>query len=203
MARTFDEHFHINQPAQAVGDSGDVAVELVGIADDGDVGFQIVLSRSQKVFQIIAANLFFAFDQHDEIDGNSAVLLPGGDGLDMGPDLAFVIHRAAGKDRIGAGVGFSQRRFEGWSDPLLHWLRRLDIIVPVKQHRFSPRLVLVFGQHDWMSLSRFDFHIQFRLAQFPRQPLGAALKVLGVLGLGADAGDAEKILQARQRCGLA
>jgi hypothetical protein len=53
-----------------------------------------------------------------------------------------------------------------------------------------------------VSLGRLDFHIQLRLAQFPRQPLGAAHQVLGVLGLGADAGDAQKILQAVQRLAL-
>jgi hypothetical protein len=74
---------------------------------------EIIFSGVQRIFQIVAADFFFAFDEDGEVDGQAAVLLPGGDGLHVGPDLAFVIDSAAGENRVGAGVGFANGGLEG------------------------------------------------------------------------------------------
>lgn len=68
---------HVDEAAQAVGDGGDAAGELVGVADDGDVGLEVVLVLLDEGGEVGAADFFFAFDEEGDVDGRAGVLLPG------------------------------------------------------------------------------------------------------------------------------
>ena len=70
-----DFHFHVRQPAQAVGDGGDAAGELVGVADDRDVGLEGVLVLVHEGAEIPAADfLLVSMGAAEVADGIKNVL---------------------------------------------------------------------------------------------------------------------------------
>src|SRR5207237_1727800 len=60
VARAGDGYLGVNQAAQPAGDSGDAAGELVGVADDADVGAQVSNVRADERLQIVAAAFLLA-----------------------------------------------------------------------------------------------------------------------------------------------
>jgi hypothetical protein len=73
-----EEEFGVAEAAQAVGDGGEAAGELVGVADDGQVGFEFCFVGFEECGEVVAADFFFAFDDEGDVDGEAAVFLPDG-----------------------------------------------------------------------------------------------------------------------------
>jgi len=150
-----------------------------------------------ELFEVDAADFFFAFDEGDDVDGDAAPMLPvGEEGLKVAPDLSFVIDSAAGEDGVEAVFIFADGGFERGRGPLVEGLGGLDIVVAVNQDGGAVGLVLVFGEDDGVSGGRDDLWGEAAGGKLVGDELGAALHVGDVLRLGADAGDAEEGLEA-------
>ena len=75
----------------------------------------------------------------------------------------------------------------------------LDVVVTVHQDGGTTGLVLVFCEDNGMTGSLEDLRPEPASGELVGDELGAALHVGLVLGLGADAGDAEKGFEAFER----
>ncbi len=85
--------------AQSVAQGRHALRDHAGVGDDGDVALQRVTMFLQEIWQVIAPDFFFAFDDEVEIDREIAVLFQRLlDAKDVGEDLPFVIRRTARKD---------------------------------------------------------------------------------------------------------
>src|SRR3974390_732581 len=122
----------VEQAAQADAERGNVGRKQLGVGDQGEVGLQLLFAGVglHVVLDAFAADFFFALDEHADVDGQLAVagLKQGFEGLELHPELAFVVNGAAGVDVVVALSGF-----EGRGDPLVEGLGRLNVIVRIAE----------------------------------------------------------------------
>src|ERR1700694_5665082 len=87
-------------------------------------------------------------------------------------------------------------RLEGRRGPQLEWIDRLDVVVPVEQHRRLALCLHPVGIEDGMPRRLDDLRIlesdSFVLL---REMAGRAPDVVGALRLARDAGDPEKVVE--------
>jgi hypothetical protein len=88
----------VNKAAQADAKSRKVGSEKFGIADEGEIGFQAIAVFADELRDGFTADFFFAFKDDADIQREFAVaaLEEGLEGLDLHPELAFVVYGAAG-----------------------------------------------------------------------------------------------------------
>src|SRR5262245_40069812 len=102
--------------------------------------------------QVLAAYLFFAFEQAFHVDRQSA---SGPQirfhSLDMREHLALVVTRSPAIKVIAAECWFKRRAM-----PLVQWFGRLDVIMPVDQDGRPARIALPIGVNHRMAPSLND-----------------------------------------------
>jgi hypothetical protein len=82
-----------------------------------------------------AAGLLFTLEQDGHVDRQTVMNgKPGAAGLDEGHPLALVVRGAAGDDGFPGTRVLGKTRREGRRGPLLQRIRRLHVVVAVKQH---------------------------------------------------------------------
>ena len=90
----FDQHRH--DAAERIGDARQADFEIFGIADDDHVGFDFVPVALEEFHQVLGADLFLAFDDHFDIDRQTALGIQArGDRPKLGGDSALVVGGAA------------------------------------------------------------------------------------------------------------
>ena len=114
-----DPHLLIDEPAQRRGDRRRVLVPHAGVADEREVGGEIVLVALQERGEILRADLLLALDQQRDRHRKAAGdLLPGAAAstkviswpLSSSAPRATIALRPSGKVRTaGSNGGFSQR----------------------------------------------------------------------------------------------
>src|SRR5271169_982378 len=112
----------------------------------------------------------------------------------MNVDLAFVIGCAAAEKIAVANGGF-----KGGRSPKIERLRRLYIVVSVKEDGGLAGSFEGFGVDEGMKICRnnFDF-LETGGAKIVRHPASRAFDVRFVFALGANAGDSQKFAEFRQ-----
>jgi hypothetical protein len=176
-----------------------IAGELVRVADDRNVGAKLLGVLPHERFEVLAADLLLALDEDGEVDRQPAMRLPREDCLDMTPHLPFVVDRTAREQRVMAGIVLPHGRLERSGRPQFQRFRRLDVVMPVQQHGRPAPLVHILCDDGGMPARLHDRDVEPAELQLIGQPGRAAEHVVLVLGLGADAGDAEELRERRDR----
>ena len=168
---------------------------MAGIRDDQRVGLELGLILLHVVPQAHAADFFFAFDQHLDVDGQLAGgLVQRIERADVNVHLSFVVGGAAAEE-IAAAHGRLKRR----RGPQVDRLDGLDVVMAVEKDGGLAGRAQRFGVDEGMHLGGHDLDaIEPGAAQAVGNPLGGALDVRLVLALGADAGDAQQFVQIVQ-----
>ena len=136
-----DKEFAVDDAAKSDADGGQARREHFRVADEGGVGLQVRRFGGNELFDEFAADLFFAFQQHADVDGQLSVFGHElGEGLDLDPDLPFVVDGAAGID-----VFIANGRLEGGGDPFVQRIGGLNIVVAIEEEGRLARGVEPFG----------------------------------------------------------
>ena len=109
--------------------------------------------------------------------------------LEQAVDLSLVV---AGPTRVELAV--ADRRLEGGRRPFVQRLRRLHVVVAVDEEGGAPVDMGALGPDHRMPgpLDQLDLAAP-EPAQVVAEPFGGPPAVAGAVGVGADAGDAEKL----------
>ncbi len=120
----------VDHAAQADAERGQVGREHLGVGDEGDVGLQLVAVLADELGDSLAADLFLAFEDDADVDGELAAAgdEQGLEGFDVHPHLALVVDGAAGVE-IAVALG----GLEGRGVPLVEGLGGLDVVVAVAE----------------------------------------------------------------------
>ena len=189
----------IVQTPEAIGDRRNAFGQHGGIRDNERVRLEALAILLHEIPQANAADFLFALDHDFHVDGEFARCLPQRlEGFQVDVDLPFVVGGAATVEIFSA-----DGRLERGSSPQIERLGGLHVVMSVNQHRGLARRLKGFAVHEGMYLGWNHFHaIQARSAELLGDPSGGALDIGPVLGLRADAGNAEQPLQLFQMLGL-
>ena len=191
--RNFD--LVVIQAAQPIRDRRHAAGEHPRVRDHQRVGLEPRLVRVHEVPQAHAANFFFSFDHHFQIDGQLARRFHDGvERANVDVHLALVVGGAAAIQISAANRGFKCRR-----GPQVQRLGRLHIVMPVEKDGRLAGRAQRFAVDQRMHLRRHDFDVvEARRAQLFGDPFRGALDVRLVLGLRADARNPQKFVELVQ-----
>jgi len=115
---------------------GRFRVPHIGVADQADIGAQLVGMRLKEARQTGAARLLLTLEQNRCRDGKLAGNgLPCPAGLDESHDLSLVIGGAPRANCARSVRALFDERLEGIVIPELDGIDRLHIVVPVEQDR--------------------------------------------------------------------
>ena len=199
--RTLQGDLAVAHAAQPRGDARRIDVPHIGVADQREIGRERLLVGSEERFEVGAADLLLALQQHGHRGGNAAAdLLPGAQRLDEHHQLSLVVDGAARNDaRRHADLRQSADRTAGC--PKLERIRRLHIVVPVEQdtRRLRAGGAGMMPEHDRMPGSRLDRDLESKTCKLVTEPLGRLLHIRLMHGLRADAGNAQQLEQAFAR----
>ena len=124
-------HLHGDDAAQRIGEAGQAGLDVLGVADDDDVGLQAGLVFAEERQQVTRADFFLALDQHLDVDGQLAVRFEeGGDGGELGGDGPLVVGAAPAKQ-----PAIAARQLPGRRLPLLEEVNRLHVVMGVEEDR--------------------------------------------------------------------
>ena len=134
--------------AQARGDAGGLRVPHVGVADERDVGPQIVRMGIEEARQGGAARFLLALEKDRYGDRQLAVSIKNCPArLDEGHDLTLVVGGAAGNDLPGPVIAGHDGRVERVLLPQVQRVDRLDVVMAVEQGAWSIRPVPLRHHH--------------------------------------------------------
>ena len=182
----------IVQSAQAVGDRRDAFAEHGSIGDDERIGFEFFFIFLNEIPEADATDFLFALDENFDIDGKfSGDLVQGLKSFEMDVDLSFVV---GGTARVNVAV--ANGGFERGSGPKVQGFGRLNVVMSIEQDGWFAGRVERFGIDERVQRRGNDFN-RFKSSgtEIVGDPAGSALDVGLVFGLGADAGDAKKLVQ--------
>ena len=194
-----DFQFGIDHAAQADAEGGQAGGEELGVGDQGEVRLQLRRLGGDKGLDSLAADLFFAFKEDADVDGQLAV---GGEqrlqALDLRPDLALVVAGAAAVE-VAVALGW----LEGRRDPLVLGVGGLDVVVAVEERGGLAGGVQPVGVDQRMALG-FDQPrvLEADAGQLGQDKLGGAAAIALVLGQRGDGRNAQQILQLTQKAGM-
>ena len=144
-----DPHLIVHQPAQRRGDGRRISVPHAGVADQGEIGLEVVLVRFKKRNEILRSDFFFALDDDGHVDRQRAGHgFPGPAGLDEGHQLALVVLGAARDDDLSPVGMVGDGRLEWRTVPKTERIDRLHVIVTVEQH-VRPPVTLCHRRWSW------------------------------------------------------
>src|SRR5262249_50885051 len=183
------------EAAQSVGDRRNAFSEHGGVRNDEGVGFQFSFVLLNIIPKTDAADFFFAFDQHLNVDGKLAVeILKRLERFQMNMDLAFVVGGAASKEIAVADHGFKRG-----GCPQVEGLGRLYVVVPVKKDGGLAWSLEGFGVYEGMQRGGNRFNgLEPSCAQMVADPASGPLDVRLVLAFCADTGDPQEFTQLGQ-----
>ena len=182
----------VRQPAQAVADRRDAAVEHRRVRDHHDVGRELLLVRAHELVEVRAAHFLFALDEELDVDRQAPVLLDVRlDGLDVHEHLALVVGGAARVD-----LAVAHRRLERRGGPQVQRVHRLHVVVAVEEDGRLAGRVEPVAVHHRIARRLDQLHVlEAGGAARVGGPLGAAANVGGVLGQRRNAGNREVLLE--------
>ena len=190
------DHLLLHQSAQHDRDARRGRVPHAGVADEGQRRLrQFGLVGGEKFRQRRGAGLLLALEQEGHVARQSAIGLEGAAGLDESHELTLVVGGAA-RDDLLRPVALLQTRREGLGLPQFQRIGRLHVVMAVEQQM---RRILALGarmaDHDGMAGSRPQFGAVAQSLEFPHEPVGGALALLGVGRVGRDGRNAQQIEQ--------
>ncbi len=188
--RTAEDELQGDDAAKAVGECRRVRVVHRAVGDDDGVGLDVGLGLGDVAGQCVAAGLFLALQQEQDFAGQFALGLEQAlDGLDVGPELAFVVGRPpAVQDAVADG------RLERRGLPLVHRVLRLHVVVPIDHHAFGA-LALLQSPHDGLAADIDKSGLESQTLELRHDPFGAGPRVLIVGPLGADRREPHELLE--------
>ena len=186
-----DVDLGVHQPAQTERDRRQVALEEPGVADDRDIGRELVALGLEPVIEMDRARLLLALEDVFDVDREAAAgcqQRPGGH--QVGVDLALVVGSAAGEDPIA-----DHDRLERWRCPQVERVDRLDVVVAVDKDGRGVGSVQPVGVDDrgTTGLDRFCV-LEAGCGQGVAKPVGRGPTVVQVLAQRRDARDAKERL---------
>jgi hypothetical protein len=129
--------------------------------------------RRKKSLEMLAANFLLAFDEQDQIDGQSAALVQRlFNSEHMREVLAFVVRRPAREDVTVGHARFERRRI-----PKRQRINRLHVVVSVDHHRAASSNVRVFRNDDRVSGCRVKGRCQPHRTQLRGEPVCARRQI--------------------------
>ena len=177
-----------------------VLVPLAGIADEDEIGFELVTVLCEKAWQRRRAALFLAFDQHRDRDRQ----LPG-DGLprprclEEGHQLTLVVFGSTRHDHVAVWRLAGDARLERRSFPKLDGIGGLHVVVPVEQHvRHTSSALCAVMRHDhWVADCWHNPGLrETDVLQRRGAPVGSAEATCLVSWIGRNAVNSQKLEQA-------
>ena len=182
--------FDVRQPAQAVRDRRHAGREERGVAHEHDVGGQQVFVLLDERREVDAPALLLALDHHLEVDRQrSPALEVRFDRLDVHERLPLVVGRAARDDVAVFDDGLERRAL-----PQVERVGRLHVVVAVDEDRRGVVGDVVLGVDDGVAARLHHVHLLHAdAAEVGGEPLGGAARVVVVVGVGGDRGDAEPV----------
>jgi hypothetical protein len=180
------------QPAKSVGDGGDAFAKHGSIGNDEGVGLELFPIFLDVVPEANAADFLFAFDEDFDVDGEISVeIVDGLKGFEVDVNLAFVVGSAASVD-----VAVADGWFESGSGPEMKRLGGLDVIMTVEKNGGFAGGLEGFGINERVESGGDDFNgSETRGTEMVGDPACGAFDIRLMFGFGADAGDAEKLVQ--------
>ena len=185
------QDLEVGQPFQPVSDRGRSRGKLAAIGNDGVVAGEPLGLLGHIGFQVCPANLFLALD--DELDVHRQLargLEPRLGGFQMREHLAFVVGGAAGVE-IAVALGGLERGRE----PRLERFGGLDVVMSVDSSVGLPGRTQPLGIDDRVALGLDQLGLEPRSWPDRRAPRRRPARVGVVIGLGADAGNADQGLE--------
>ena len=192
----------VNQSAQRCCDRRRIRIPHAGVADQCEVGLQVLLVGFKERNEILRADFFFAFDHDGDIDGQRAGDgLPGPAGLDEGHQLALVVLGAARDDDLSSVSMVGHGRFEWRTVPEIERVDRLHIVVTVEQHvrpSIARPVAVGFGDDRGVARRRPDFGCEAERGDIPGEVIGGRLAIAREGGIGGDRLDPQQAEQPLQ-----
>ena len=197
-----DPHLLVDQPAQRGGDRRRIGVPHAGVADQREVGLEVVLVRFEKRNEILRSDFLLALDDDGDVERQrTGHGFPGPAGLDEGHQLALVVLGAARDDDLSSvgmvGDGGLERR----TMPEIERIDRLHVVMAVEQHmRPRPPLPppLALGDDGGMTGGRPDLGRKTERRDIPGQMIGRRLAIAGKGRIGRDRFDPQQRKQPLQ-----
>ena len=143
----------VNDAAQSDAQSRQFRSEQLGVADDRGIGLERVRMLLDVRFDVLAAHLFFAFNQKPDVHRQAAIALHQRfHGFNEDPNLPLVIGGAASINVVSADLGLERRRL-----PFVDRIGRLDIVMPVQKERGLAGRAQPFGVDQRVALPLNQF----------------------------------------------
>lgn len=147
------------EATQHRGDGGRILVPLAGVANEHEIGFELVAILGEEVRERRRAALFFALDQHRNGDRQIARnLFPGPCRLEEGHQLTLVVFGAPSDDHVAVARLIRDARLERRRLPEIKRIRRLYVIMAVEQDVRHIRITIepIMGHDHRMAACRHN-----------------------------------------------
>ena len=169
----------VRDPAQAERDRREVALEEAGVADDREVGGHAGLVLLEPAVEVRRGGLLLALEEVPQVDRQPAARREHRlGGPDVHVDLALVVRRPTGEHPAVADERLERREL-----PLVERVGRLDIVVPVDEHRRGALGVEPIAVHERVAAGLEDLDVlEADRAEVVGEELGRAPAVGRVLG---------------------
>ena len=191
-----DHDLLADQPAQHGGDGGRVGVPHAGVADEREVGLELVRVGVDEGGKRRRTGLLLALEQNRHVAGQAARLAEGANGLDERHELALVVAGPARHDPLAV----ADLRLERIARPERQRVDRLHVVMAVEQDvRGIAMRSLSVTDDDRPARGRPDGGVEAELGQLRREPVGGAPALLRIGGVGRDRRDREEFEQAVER----
>src|ERR1700680_5026324 len=187
----------VNQAAQAHAQRGKIRSEKFSVADQRKVRFELGLFLARVSRYGFAAHFFLALDEELDVNWELAVVSPHQrlDGFNFHPELALIVYRAA-RVNVVLALGWLERR----RNPLIKRFGGLDVVMGIAERSRLSRGIQPVGVNQGMAFGGNDLDVlHSNPAQFGCNEVGSPLHIRFVLGQGANAWNAKKVLEFSQK----
>ena len=183
-----DRDFGEGKAAQEGRYRGCVFVPLSGIADEREVGFELIAVCGEEWGEARASQFLLALEEHADIDRQGSMRgEPGSACLDERHDLAFVVGGAARNDHHAVTRVLDKTRREGRSIPFFQRIGGLHVVMAVEQHvppRFAFLLRAPMPDDHRLAKRWLDARAEADLAQRGGAPFGCGKATVMMGGVG-------------------
>ena len=180
----------VDEAAEGGGEGGAADAPVGGVGDDDGVGAEAGGVLGEEVGEVEGADLFFAFDEDFDVEGE--VVIEGVEGGEVDGDAGFVVRCAAAEEAAVALDGF-----EGWGGPGGFVAGGLDVVVGVEEDGGVAGVgeaVAVDGGVGALSFEECEV-VEAGVFEQGDGEFGGATDVVGVEAVGGDGGDADEGFQ--------
>ena len=192
-----DRDLLAQQAAQAGGDRRHPIGEEAGVADQRELGAQLLGILLQEGDERGRARFLLALEEQGQLAGKLPVhRLPGAAGLDEGHQLPLVVGGAARADDL-ALRGVLEFRVERVAVPEVERVHRLHVVMAVEQQ--VPPAFAAMAHHHRVAGRVAARGVEAQRGEVVHQPVGGAAHIGGIGRVGRDRGDAQKLHQPGER----